>query len=245
MFWVRVLAQLLILVPAAGLAEDCATAGKPFGMERRLPWSDSRVSGSPDPPSPYKVVRAFPELKVKQPVCLFPEPGTNRLLVLQHLGFWAGPSRLLAANDEQTAAESEILIEIDGLAVGLAFHPRYEQNGYLYFRWNALSRGSRRMTQVVRDTVDRARPHRIDARSKLVVIAWSSEGHDGGDLAFGNDGICMCHQEMVPRAPMLTSPASRSMICAERCYAATSTIPTRGGITACPAWSRLESSVAQ
>ena len=29
--------------------------------------ADSRVVGSPDPLSPYKVVRAFPKLTIKQP----------------------------------------------------------------------------------------------------------------------------------------------------------------------------------
>ena len=43
-------------------------------------------------------------------------------------------------------------------------------------------------TQVVRYTVDRRPPHRIDPKSKLLIIEWPSNGHDGGDLAFGNDG---------------------------------------------------------
>jgi hypothetical protein len=29
----------------------------------RIPWTTSRVVGSPDPPPPFRVVRAFPELK--------------------------------------------------------------------------------------------------------------------------------------------------------------------------------------
>ena len=44
-------------------------------------------------------------------------------------------------------------------------------------------------TQVVRYTVDRRPPHRIDPASKQLIIEWASNGHDGGDLAFGNDGF--------------------------------------------------------
>ena len=40
----------------------------------------------------------------------------------------------------------------------------------------------------MRYTVDRRPPHRIDPNSKLLIIEWPSNGHDGGDLAFGNDG---------------------------------------------------------
>jgi glucose/arabinose dehydrogenase len=188
MMWsLRVLTPVLLFAPAAALADDPPDAGKPFGLERRIPWNDSRVVGSPDPLSPYKVVRAFPGLTVKQPLSLTPEPGTDRLFILQHLQYWAGPGRLLAVRDDQGATEAEALLEIDGLAVGLAFHPDYEHNGYLYIGLNGPMKG-RKMTQVVRYTVDRQAPHRIDPTSKRLIIDWPSDGHNGGDLAFGNDG---------------------------------------------------------
>ena len=140
MWSLRVLAPILLLVPAAASADDRPAAEKPFGLERRIPWNDSRVVGSPDPLPPYKVVRAFPKLTVKQPLSLTPEPGTNRLFILQHLNFWAGPGRLLAVRDDQDATEAETLLEIDGLAVGVAFHPDYERNGYLYIGLNGPMR---------------------------------------------------------------------------------------------------------
>lgn len=171
---------LLLLAPASA-------AEKPFGLTRRIPWNDSRVAGSPDPPSPYKVVRAFPNLKVKQPLALIPEPGTNRLFILQHLNFWAGPGRLLAVDDDQGASRTDTLLDIDGLAVGVALHPHYRQNGYLYIGMSGPFEG-RKMTRVVRYTVDVRSTGRIDPRSQVMIIGWDSNGHDGGDLAFGNDG---------------------------------------------------------
>jgi hypothetical protein len=33
----------------------------------RPAWTTSRVTGAPDPPPPYKVVRAFPNLKFTHP----------------------------------------------------------------------------------------------------------------------------------------------------------------------------------
>ena len=178
----HVVAPIFILVSAAAPAAE-----KPFGLDRRIPWNDSRVVGSPDPPPPYKVARAFPKLTIKQPLSLTPEPGTNRLLVLQHLNFWAGPGRLLAVDDRQDASQAETLLEIDGLAVGVAVHPNYERNGYLYIGLNGPMRKPK-TTQVVRYTVDLRPPRRIDPTSKHLIIEWPSEGHDGGDLAFGNDG---------------------------------------------------------
>src|SRR4051812_23145687 len=105
----RVLAPILLLVPAAAAAQanDRPAAEKPYGLERRIPWNDSRVVGSPDPLPPYKVVRAFPRLSVKQPLSLTPEPGTDRLFILQHLNSSAGPGRLIAVRDDQEVTEAE------------------------------------------------------------------------------------------------------------------------------------------
>src|SRR3954447_9127020 len=132
----RLLATILLLVPAAAPADDRPAAEKPFGLERRIPWNDSRVVGSPDPLPPYKVVRAFPKLTIKQPLTMTPEPGTDRLFILQHLQHWAGPGRLLAVRDDPDASQASILLEIDGLAIGLAFHPDFERNGYVYIGLN-------------------------------------------------------------------------------------------------------------
>jgi glucose/arabinose dehydrogenase/mono/diheme cytochrome c family protein len=176
----------ILLLPPAG---DDQAAGRPFGLDRRIPWTSSRVVGTPGPPPPYKVARAFPKLEVKQPLLLAPEPGTGRLFILQHLNYWSGPGRLLAIPDDQDAAEPEALLDIDGLAVGLAFHPDYQRNGYIYLGLNGPMRDPEKRTQVLRYTVDRRPPHRIDPKSRHLIIEWPSNGHNGGDLAFGNDGF--------------------------------------------------------
>src|SRR5262249_30535771 len=75
-----------------------------------------------------------------------------------------------------------------GPAVGLTLHPDYERNGYIYFGLNGPMQGRPKTTQVVRYTVDRKPPYRIDPNSKHLIIEWPSDGHNGGDLAFGNDG---------------------------------------------------------
>ena len=43
-------------------------------------------------------------------------------------------------------------------------------------------------TRVSRFTVDRQRPGKVDPTSEVVIIEWDSNGHNGGDLAFGADG---------------------------------------------------------
>lgn len=172
---------LLSLVPASA-------AEKATPLTKRIAWNDSRMVGSPEPMSPYKVVRSFPKLSIKQPLGLIPEPKTDRLFALQHLSFNGGPGRLLAFRDDQDVDRSDVLAEIDGLAYGMTLHPNYEQNGYIYVGLNRPVNGVN-TTQYVRYTVDPKPPYGIDSKSRLVIIEWPSNGHNGGDLAFGNDGF--------------------------------------------------------
>ncbi|MDR3638769.1 MAG: PQQ-dependent sugar dehydrogenase, partial [Isosphaeraceae bacterium] len=181
----RLLRVLVLLIPAVSPAAEENPYG---GIARRIPWNDSRVAGSPDPPTPYKVVRAFPRLDVKQPLSMTPEPGTKRLFILQHLNFWSGPGRLIAVRDDQGAAEAATLLDLDGLAYGLAFHPDCARNGYVFIGLNGPVPEGGKRPQVVRYTVSRQAPYGIDPGSKRPIIDWSSEGHDGDDVAFGNDG---------------------------------------------------------
>src|ERR1700723_921476 len=79
------------LVLAAGfLARFASSAADPPGPRSRdaeptktvrTPWTTSRVVGSPDPPPPFKVVRAFPNLKFEHPLLLARCPGSDRLFV--------------------------------------------------------------------------------------------------------------------------------------------------------------------
>src|SRR6202035_4553038 len=52
----------------------------------RAPWTTSRVVGSPDPPPPFKVVRAFPNLKFEHPLLLARSPGSDRLFAGEQAG---------------------------------------------------------------------------------------------------------------------------------------------------------------
>src|SRR5262245_45369516 len=52
----------------------------------RTPWTTSRVVGSPDPPPPFKIVRAFPNLKFDKPLLLARCPGSDRLFVGEQAG---------------------------------------------------------------------------------------------------------------------------------------------------------------
>ena len=76
-------------------AAGVQSPAKPFGIDRRIPWTTSRVIGSPEPPLPYRVRRVFPKLQVKNPIAVAHEPGTEQLLLVHQIGTSGGPGRIL------------------------------------------------------------------------------------------------------------------------------------------------------
>src|SRR5947209_7601952 len=76
------LAAWLIPTAAQPAKSRPSEAAKPV----RIPWTTSRVVGSPEPPPPFKVVRAFPNLKFEHPLLIARPPGSDRLFVGEQAG---------------------------------------------------------------------------------------------------------------------------------------------------------------
>jgi uncharacterized repeat protein (TIGR03806 family) len=172
------------------LLARAAAAGPPFGLERRIPWTSSRLVGSPEPPLPYTVAKTFTHLEWKSPIYIAPEPGTDRLLVVLAGGEPERPSRVLRLKDDPAAAEAETFLEIERrLIYSVAFHPAYGQNGFLFVFTNGETGKDERANRVSRFVVERQPPWRVQPGSEEAIIEWRSAGHDGGDLAFGRDGM--------------------------------------------------------
>src|SRR5215467_4276055 len=85
-----ILALLLVVVLETRLGSAADEGSKPgnAGPTRsgRTPWTASRVVGTPDPPPPFKVVRAFPNLKFDHPLLIVRYPGGSRLIVGEQSG---------------------------------------------------------------------------------------------------------------------------------------------------------------
>jgi len=174
--------------PPPATAAAKALAEPPFGIDRRIPWTTSRVVGSPDPPFPYRVQQVFRRLKIVCPIAVAHEPGTDSLLIIHQLKAWSGAARILRVKDDPDTDKFEVLLTLNQIAYGVAFHPDYKKNGYLFVGANGPLEGKNKKTRVSRYTVARKPPYACDPKSEKVIIEWPSNGHNGGDLAFGNDG---------------------------------------------------------
>jgi uncharacterized repeat protein (TIGR03806 family) len=162
---------------------------KPYGIDQRIPWTTSRVVGSPEPPLPYRVKQTFTKLKIPCPIGVAHEPGSDRLWLLHQLFPWNGAGKILRIKDDPNVDKYEVLLSLDGIAYGVTFHPDFLKNGYVYVGSNGPLSSHRKTTKVTRYTIGRQAPFALDPNSAKLIIEWPSDGHNGGDVAFGNDGM--------------------------------------------------------
>ena len=154
-----------------------------YATLKRTQWTTSRVKGSPDPPNPFRTEMAFPHLKFEQPLELTIAPGSNRLFVVERFG------KIFSFEEDRETTEAELLIDLEKTTYGLAFHPRFQENGYFYVTYvldpvEVNPKG----TRISRFQVRPDNPFQADPASETIVMEWLSGGHNGGCLRFGPDG---------------------------------------------------------
>src|SRR2546425_1886219 len=186
-----ILAICLLAALATTSCRDRRTADEaPFGLDHRIPWTASRLIGSPDPPLPYSVEQTFTKIKWDQPIFIAAEPGTDRLFVIQQGGETNRPSRILELRDDPDADHVETFLAVTNrLVYSFTFHLGYRTNGYIYLFSNGPTPETNRTDRISRFTVERQPPYRCDPNSEHLVIEWRSMGHDGGGIVFGQDGM--------------------------------------------------------
>ena len=154
--------------------------------EAREPWQGN-ISGSPEPPLPFKLKRVFPKLSFKQPVLITHGPSDKRLYVMERLG------QLYSFSETTTDAQSgDLVIDLAKThdakaAYGFAFDPDFDKNHFVYITFIDVANGPEG-TRVSRFTMTTQDPPTLDPESELELLRWKSGGHNGGCLKFGPDG---------------------------------------------------------
>jgi len=139
----------------------------------------------------YDITPAFPGLSFSRPVDLQnANDGTDRLFVVEQAG------RILVFQNSSVVSSSKTFLDIqdrvndvggeEGL-LGLAFHPDYASNGFLYVNYTAQSP---RRTVISRFSTDPANPDSADPATELIVLQFDQPftNHNGGQLSFGPEG---------------------------------------------------------
>jgi len=186
-------AAALILAAFSG----CAV---PYGLNERTAWTTSRITGSPEPPPPYRTERLFPKLTFKLPVDLTYAPGSDRLFVVLQKG------EVVSVPNSPDCAKADLFIDlhqVGGLdrvanckgvddSYAIAFDPDFEKNHYCYLMYVLASTQDKPLplgSRVSRFTVTSMDPPRADPATEVILLEWLAGGHNGCALKFGPDGM--------------------------------------------------------
>ena len=158
------------------------------------PGQSSAQQVDQSPLAGVQLARAFPKLKPRRPVCItHAGDGSNRLFIVSEHG------QILVIPNDQMATELGTFLDIEpqvdymdseneeGL-LGLAFHPKYKENGQFFVHYTAKK--PPHTTVISRFRVSRGDPNKADPQSEEVLLTKTHPywNHKGGNLAFGPDG---------------------------------------------------------
>ncbi|APQ18495.1 PQQ-dependent sugar dehydrogenase [Maribacter hydrothermalis] len=122
--------------------------------------------------------------------------GSNRLFVVEQTGL----IKVFPNKSNVTSGELSTFLDISanvaysagqeiGL-LGLAFHPNYSSNGYVYVYY--IDQPSNYRINIARYQVDSSNPNTLNTSSRTIIAQFtknqSDSNHNGGKIAFGPDG---------------------------------------------------------
>src|SRR5579864_927612 len=140
---------------------------KPVGIKKRIPWTTSKVKGTPEPPLPYRTEVAFPKIRFTEPLDLSQVPGTDRMIVAQRKG-------KVFSFKNNLQAQKEELLDLKTTIYGVVCHPNFAKNGYLYVTVIPNpDKDTPNGTKVKRFTVDLT-TWKADPKTEKVIIEWPS-----------------------------------------------------------------------
>ncbi len=162
--------QFLFFVALAALAQ--------LVQAERVEWSTSHLKGSPEPPSPYRLVRAFPDVTFKEPVFVAQEPGAERIWIGEYGG------KIFSFEPRDPAGTKRLVLDIERGLSAFSFHPRFAENHEIFVFSHLDSKQPRegQMSRVLRYRIGAAEPG-------TVIIEWPGGGHNGGEAIIGPDGF--------------------------------------------------------
>ncbi|MFN0055110.1 MAG: PQQ-dependent sugar dehydrogenase [Planctomycetales bacterium] len=174
---------LWVVYPAGRSDSSLNAADQGAGATRRVLWTSSKIQGTPEPPAPYRIAPLFPKLKFFEPLAMGLVPGTNRFLIAERKG------KVFTFENAAATDHPDLLIDVKHTVYGVAAHPQFSKNGYVYVTYIANdAEETPTGSKLARFQVGKNTPWRCDPKSERVLFEWPNGGHNAGNIVFGPDG---------------------------------------------------------
>jgi uncharacterized repeat protein (TIGR03806 family) len=191
-------------VSGVGGVSNTASVTVTIANSLRIPNPALAMPAAP-PASSWQIVDALPGLTFNEPLCIASIPGDKRrLFVCERMAkvqqvsdvTASSPSKNVFLDLQSVVAGRNPTEAIEGGGngehglLGLAFHPNYAANGYLYVAYTVRINGGSFYQRISRFSASSGNPNTADPSSELILLQQLDEGsnHDGGDIQFGPDG---------------------------------------------------------
>ncbi len=182
----------LVLLITGGIASCASPPPSPSvtGIEPSATLAPTGVHTMAPVSVKLGIVQAYPALTFEKPLYfIVAGDGTQDCFVVEQSG------RIRIFTDRSDAANSAVFLDIrdriDSTAgekglLGLAFDPGYKNNGILYVNYT-----NQKNTVISRFTRRKDNPREADPASEQVLLTFAQpyDNHNGGQLAFGPDGL--------------------------------------------------------
>ncbi|MFO1258968.1 MAG: PQQ-dependent sugar dehydrogenase [Gammaproteobacteria bacterium] len=132
--------------------------------------------------------------KLKYPTDIqFPPHGGDWFIVLEKNGnaykiSYQYQNQIITPITMHLLFKQEVLTEVEQGLLGLAFHPNFEKNGFLYIHYSS-QKGAHKISRIAKLKVDSPKsPTAIIEEESILELIQPYPNHNGGQLAFGPDG---------------------------------------------------------
>ncbi len=179
------------------LAVDTSPPASPFGYDTRPSNTSCVAPARPPLASAVAFQKVFAGLTLSTPMVIGQIPGdSSRFFVAQRSGTIVSFSSSNPVNATRTtvldlpAIPKTVNTSGEGGLLGFAFHPKFSQNGKMYFSYTSSSATSSiNMRSVVAVMTSADGGKTFGNYQELLTLDQSYTNHKGGDVHFGLDGL--------------------------------------------------------
>ena len=151
-------------------------------------WTNRALLTTAEPPPAFRAVKIHTNQSAKFYLTAAPLPGTRDIIYLENTDFWGGDTRVWRWSPDHPETPARMILTVPEKGYSIATHPGFATNGLVFFGANGPQDTSPKHSRVIRYQID-PKSGQGDPTSRLMIIEWLSDGHNGAGICFGKDGM--------------------------------------------------------